>query len=163
MPPGPEMTEAELRDQADDSLTSVVQDMNIAQSPEEQSVKSRGHCAAKLWSPLRRFTPMIACCTASRSERYQVMKDLLLDLQALRDDPAVQAKSNTDEHGLTESATASLSGANAVRLQSGAESVVAKLARHKRGTALALVVGGAWWAVRDRPGGDGPVPNSAPV
>jgi signal transduction histidine kinase len=47
MPPGPEMTEAELRDHAEDILTAVVQDMSIAQSSEEQSLKSRGRGAAK--------------------------------------------------------------------------------------------------------------------
>src|SRR5687768_14144799 len=47
MPPGVEMTEAELRDHAEDILTAVVQDMSIAQSPEEQSLKSRGRGAAK--------------------------------------------------------------------------------------------------------------------
>jgi hypothetical protein len=67
MPPGPEMTEAELRDHADDILTAVVQDMSIAQSPEEQS-SSRG-VAAPLgrWNPPGRFTPTIASSTASRS------------------------------------------------------------------------------------------------
>jgi signal transduction histidine kinase len=47
MPPGSEMTEAELRDHAEEILTAVVQDMSIAQSPDEQSLKSRGHGAAK--------------------------------------------------------------------------------------------------------------------
>jgi len=47
MPPGQEMTEAELRDHAEEILTAVVQDMGIAQSPEEQSLKSRGRGVAK--------------------------------------------------------------------------------------------------------------------
>jgi signal transduction histidine kinase len=47
MPPGGEMTEAELRDHAEEILTAVVQDMAIAQSPEEQFLKSRGRGAAK--------------------------------------------------------------------------------------------------------------------
>jgi hypothetical protein len=47
MPPGPEMTEAELRDHAEEILTAVVQDMSIPQSPEEQYLKSRGHGVAK--------------------------------------------------------------------------------------------------------------------
>ena len=47
MPPGPDMTEAELRDHAEEILTAVVQDMSIAQSPEEQSLKSQGGGAAK--------------------------------------------------------------------------------------------------------------------
>jgi signal transduction histidine kinase len=47
MPPGSEMTEAELRDHAEEILTAVVQDMGIAQSPQEESLKSRGLGAAK--------------------------------------------------------------------------------------------------------------------
>ena len=47
MPPGPEMTDAELRDHAKDILTAVVQDMGIAQTSEEQSFKSQGRGAAR--------------------------------------------------------------------------------------------------------------------
>ena len=47
MPLGPEMSETELRDHAADILTAVVRDMSLAQSPEEQSLKSRGRGAAK--------------------------------------------------------------------------------------------------------------------
>ena len=47
MPPGSEMTEADLRDHAEDILTAVVQDMNIAQSPEEQLLKSQGGGSAE--------------------------------------------------------------------------------------------------------------------
>jgi signal transduction histidine kinase len=42
MPPGAEMTEAELRDHAEEILTAVVQDIGTAQTSEEQSRKSRG-------------------------------------------------------------------------------------------------------------------------
>ena len=41
------MTETELRDHAEDILTAVVRDMGVAQSPDEQSRKSRGRGAAK--------------------------------------------------------------------------------------------------------------------
>jgi signal transduction histidine kinase len=41
------MTKAELRDHAEEILTAVVQDMSIAQSPEEESRKSQGHGAAR--------------------------------------------------------------------------------------------------------------------
>ena len=51
MPPGLEMTDTELRDHAEAILTAVVQDMSIAQSPEEQSLKSRGRGAAKTMEP----------------------------------------------------------------------------------------------------------------
>jgi signal transduction histidine kinase len=43
MPPGVEMTEAELRDHAAEILTAVVQDMHLQQTPEEQHRKSQGH------------------------------------------------------------------------------------------------------------------------
>ena len=67
MPPGPEMTEAELRDHAEDILMAVVHDMSIAQSPAEQSLKSRGRGGVKTMEPLGRSTPTIASSTASRS------------------------------------------------------------------------------------------------
>jgi signal transduction histidine kinase len=47
MPLGVEMTEAELRDHAEDILTAVVQDMRTAQSAEEQARKSQGHGSVK--------------------------------------------------------------------------------------------------------------------
>lgn len=46
MPPGTDMTEAELRDHANEILTAVVQDMSIAQTSEEQSRKSEGRGSA---------------------------------------------------------------------------------------------------------------------
>jgi signal transduction histidine kinase len=46
MPPGAEMTEAELRDHAEEILTAVVQDMSIPQTREEQSRKSEGRGSA---------------------------------------------------------------------------------------------------------------------
>src|SRR5688572_2274898 len=46
MPPGVDMTEAELRDHAEDILTAVVQDMSMAQTSDEQSRKSRGRGSA---------------------------------------------------------------------------------------------------------------------
>lgn len=51
MPPGAEMAEAQLRDHASEMLTAVVQDMSIAQSPEEQILKSRGRGAAMTMKP----------------------------------------------------------------------------------------------------------------
>lgn len=42
MPEGADMTEAELRDHAEDILTAVVQDMGMSQTSEEQSLKSQG-------------------------------------------------------------------------------------------------------------------------
>ena len=48
MPPGTDMTEAELRDHADQILMAVVDDICTPQTAEEQSLKSRGRGAAKL-------------------------------------------------------------------------------------------------------------------
>ncbi|AMY08175.1 hypothetical protein LuPra_01367 [Luteitalea pratensis] len=42
MPPGPEMTDVEVRDHAADILTAVVHDMSIGQTSAEQSLKSQG-------------------------------------------------------------------------------------------------------------------------
>ena len=47
MPPGPEMTEVELRDHAIEILTAVVQDMGVTQTSAEQSRKSRGQGTAR--------------------------------------------------------------------------------------------------------------------
>jgi hypothetical protein len=46
MPRGMNMTEAELRDHAEDILTAVLQDINTQQTTEEQSFKSRGRGSA---------------------------------------------------------------------------------------------------------------------
>jgi eukaryotic-like serine/threonine-protein kinase len=90
-----------------------------------------------------------------REQRYQVMKDLLLDLQALRSELATQIESNPVEHEPTQSNVASLSDANTARSQSSAEYVVSQLARHKLGAALTacallLIGGGGWWTVSRR-------------
>ncbi len=42
MPPGADMTDAELRDHAHEILTAVVDDMSIAQTSDEQCQKSQG-------------------------------------------------------------------------------------------------------------------------
>lgn len=46
MPPEVEMTEAELRDHAEEILTAVVEDMRLRQTPEEQHRKSQGRGSA---------------------------------------------------------------------------------------------------------------------
>jgi signal transduction histidine kinase len=48
MPPGAAMTEAELRDHAEEILIAVVEDMNIAQTSDEQSRKSQGRGSARI-------------------------------------------------------------------------------------------------------------------
>ena len=67
MPPGPEMTEAELRDHAEEMLMAVVHDMSIAQSPAEQSLKSRGRGGAKTMEASGTLQPTIASSTVLRS------------------------------------------------------------------------------------------------
>jgi len=47
MPPGADMTEAQLRDHAEQILMAVVDDISTPQTSEEQSLKSRGRGAAK--------------------------------------------------------------------------------------------------------------------
>jgi signal transduction histidine kinase len=47
MPPGVEMTEAELRDHAEEMLTAVVEDMHLRQTPEEQHRKAQGRGSAR--------------------------------------------------------------------------------------------------------------------
>ena len=47
MPPGADMSEAELRDHAEDILNAVVEDMGVAQTGAEQSLKSQGRGSAK--------------------------------------------------------------------------------------------------------------------
>lgn len=48
MPSGADMTEAELRDHADEILTAVVDDISTPQTPHEQSLKSRGRGSANV-------------------------------------------------------------------------------------------------------------------
>lgn len=48
MPSGAEMTDAELRDHADDILTALLEDMALEQTPEEQHRKSQGGGSARL-------------------------------------------------------------------------------------------------------------------
>ena len=119
-------------------------------------------------APLARFEPdappelqriVGKALRKDREQRYQVMKDLLLDLQALRDEVA----------GAPTPTTAPAStGCPTPRSQSSAEYIVTGLARHKFAAALvacvlALIAGGWWWAVRGRPISHAVAPNTAPV
>lgn len=47
MPSGVDMTEAELRDHAEEILTAVVEDISVEQNSEEQSLKSQGRGSVK--------------------------------------------------------------------------------------------------------------------
>src|SRR5512132_2024394 len=48
MPAGADMTEAELRDHAEQILTAIVEDLGTPQTPEEQFVKSQGRGSARI-------------------------------------------------------------------------------------------------------------------
>jgi serine/threonine protein kinase len=94
-----------------------------------------------------------------KEQRYQGMKDLLLDLKALGDDVAVRARSGGLEHELTPPVIAPTpvgsSGAATTARSSSAEYVVSQLARHKVSALLAAFVlaslaGAAWWVSRGR-------------
>ncbi len=82
-------------------------------------------------------------------QRYQSMKDLLLDLQALRHAVAT----GTDSGAIRREATKpdAVARTEPVR-QSSAEYIATQFGRHKRGAALfagalALILGGGWWIV----------------
>jgi serine/threonine protein kinase len=134
-------------------------------------------------APLARFDPTVPAelqrligktLRKDREQRYQGMKDLLLDLQALRDSVVGQIRSggtddqNADHVTATTPIPARSTTVGAPPSQSSAEYVVTRLARHKGAAALgagilALVVGGTWWAVRNRQTGSEEPQSRAPV
>lgn len=108
-------------------------------------------------TPLSRFKPNVPnelqrivskALRKHREQRYQVMEDLLLDLQALRDELTAQATRNTKEH---------------------AGYVSGRLRRHPVGAALAacvialIVAVGVWWTIRHRRTGDELTARSATI
>ena len=89
-----------------------------------------------------------------KEQRYQVMKDLLLDLEALREDEAVRERSSSRDHELARPVDTRPSGSppatEPIVRPSSAEYVVTQLAKHKIPAALvalvlALIAGAAWW------------------
>src|SRR5262247_706928 len=66
----------------------------------------------------------------NREERYQVVKDLLLDLKGLKQDLELKAREASVRRGET----------GAVRATSGAQYIISEIKRRKRGTLLALTV-----------------------
>ena len=132
--------------------------------------------------PLARFDPQAPpelqriigkALRKDREQRYQGMKDLLLDLQALRESRGSQALSgDADARGpgpeAPPTSTPAASTGVASRSQSSAEYVVTGLARHKVVAALgagilAVIISGTWWAIRNRPTGGEGLRSSAPV
>jgi serine/threonine protein kinase len=90
-----------------------------------------------------------------REQRYQSMKELLLDLQALRETSATLSASNPVEHDATTPLGGSRTDATLARRQSSAEYVVTRLAKHKRAAALSaglviLIAAGGWWLASRR-------------
>ena len=122
-------------------------------------------------APIARFDPaapaelqriLSKTLRKDREQRYQGMKDLLLDLQALRADPAAYSGSTAVGYGVPDGDVAS-QNATAARSESSAEYVVRQIATHRgalavAAAALALMTAGTWWAIsrRTSPGRDTP-------
>jgi hypothetical protein len=78
MPAGTDLTEAELRDHAEELLTAVVEDINTPQTGDEQSHKSQGRGSAKA---------MQACGKLHADDRIQqgfTFRAVLAEFRALR-------------------------------------------------------------------------------
>ena len=134
-------------------------------------------------APLARFDPdapselqriVGKALRKDREQRYQIMKDLLLDLQALRDDVAGQTRSGRVHDSRAASVatptppSAPASTDATPRSQSSAEYVVTSLGRPRVAAALivcilSLIAAGWWWVARHRPISEAVVQNSAPV
>src|SRR5688572_4332549 len=67
MPPGPEMTDAELRDHAIEILTAVVQDMGVAQTLRSSPSNRKARAPRGPWKPRGGSTRMTVFSTVSRS------------------------------------------------------------------------------------------------
>jgi signal transduction histidine kinase len=78
MPPGADMTDAELRDHAEDLLTAVVDDIKLAQTSEEQSRKSQGRGAANTMRASGRLH------ADNRIEHGFTFRSVLAEFRALR-------------------------------------------------------------------------------
>jgi signal transduction histidine kinase len=78
MPPDADMSEAELRDHAEDILTAVVHDISIAQTGAEQSRKSQGHGSANMMEASGRLH------ADDRIEHGFSFRSVLAEFRALR-------------------------------------------------------------------------------
>ena len=108
--------------------------------------------------PLARFDPQLPgelqriigkALRKDREQRYQVIKDLRLDLEALRDELSVQARSSAD----AAVPAAGTAAASAEQHQSSAEYLVGQLGRHRRRGVRASCCcwscrAHGWWIVR---------------
>ena len=123
-------------------------------------------------APIARFEPDVPTelqrmvsktLRKDREQRYQSMKELLLDLQALRNTPASLSASNPVEHDAGTPRVGSRSDATLAPTRSSAEHVVTRLAKHKLGAALTagvvvLIAAGGWLTASRR----GSAPNENP-
>jgi signal transduction histidine kinase len=78
MPPGVEMTDAELRDHAKEILTAVVQDMHLRQTPQEQHGKSQGRGSVRTMEASGRLHAV------DRIEHGYAFEAVLAEFRALR-------------------------------------------------------------------------------
>ena len=123
------------------------------------------------------------CLRKERDERYQTMKDVLLDLKELRDELVVEAKlersmrptSQSSENQqtlivdgeLTHEQTAQATNAATAQTTSSAEYLIGEIRQHKRGVALVLFVlvmatgGLGYWLFSDRAAGNNPIESIA--
>jgi serine/threonine-protein kinase len=130
--------------------------------------------------PLARFSPDVPqelqrivakCLRKECDERYQTMKDVLLDLKELRDELALEAKLERSirpasgienqqtliaEGGITQGAGQQTRSAAPAQTRSSAEYLVSEIKQHRRGIALLLLVllitagGLAYWLFVNR-------------
>lgn len=78
IPPGVEMTDAELRDHAKEILTAVVEDMHVTQTPQEQHRKSQGRGLVRTMEASGRLH------AADRIEHGYAFESVLAEFRALR-------------------------------------------------------------------------------
>jgi signal transduction histidine kinase len=78
MPPGAEMTDAELRDHAKQMLTAVVEDMQLRQTPQEEHHKSQGRGSARTMEASGRLH------AADRIAHGYTFQAVLAEFRALR-------------------------------------------------------------------------------
>jgi TolB-like protein/Tfp pilus assembly protein PilF len=148
------------------SLGIVLYEMVAGRAPfaGESSTDVLAAILEKEPSPLARFTDDVPqelqrivtkCLRKERDERYQTMKDVLLDVKELRDELALEAKlersirpaSNSEnqptliaEGGITQEGGQPTKSVVTVPTTSSAEYLVSEIRQHKRGVAMIFVV-----------------------
>ncbi len=165
----PEQARGKLVDARTDifSLGIVLYEMLAGRAPftGESSTDVLAAILDKEPLPLLRFVDEIPtelqrivskCMRKERDERYQTMKDVLLDLKELRDELAVEAKlerslrptnSNAENQqtliadgGITQNQSAQATSAATAQPTSSAEYLVSEIKNHKRGVAAVVLI-----------------------